>query len=191
MNISEKIQQLRKSRGLSQEQLAEKLDVSRQAVSKWESGVSNPDSEKIVLISELFNVSTDYLLKEGIADVSCGTSVPCVKVLKKLYIIDVNKRKISGFDEFVIEMICTGKTEATLITGTGKSDVKVKVPVCVLSGITKGIFGISKHIKLGYYASFEDAEKELNEISNVSAEQTVYELKYAAKMEGVRIADDE
>ncbi|MBQ4100040.1 MAG: helix-turn-helix transcriptional regulator, partial [Oscillospiraceae bacterium] len=58
MSISEKIQQLRKSSGLSQEQFAEKLDVSRQAISKWETGISFPDVEKLVLISELFNVST-------------------------------------------------------------------------------------------------------------------------------------
>ena len=62
--LSEKIINLRKSRGWSQEELAEKLDVSRQSVSKWESGVSNPELDKIVAMSTLFGVSTDYLLKD-------------------------------------------------------------------------------------------------------------------------------
>ena len=63
--LSEKIINLRKSRGWSQEELAEKLDVSRQSVSKWESGVSNPELDKIVAMSTLFGVSTDYLLKDS------------------------------------------------------------------------------------------------------------------------------
>ena len=62
--LSEKIINLRKSRGWSQEELAERLDVSRQSVSKWESGVSNPELDKIVAMSTLFGVSTDYLLKD-------------------------------------------------------------------------------------------------------------------------------
>jgi transcriptional regulator with XRE-family HTH domain len=64
MNLAEKIFSLRKQNNLSQEQLAEKLGVSRQAVSKWEAGQATPDIDKIINISELFGVSTDYLLKE-------------------------------------------------------------------------------------------------------------------------------
>lgn len=63
MNIADRIQILRKSRGLSQEELADRIGVSRQAVSKWESEQSSPDIEKIVLLSEFFDVTTDYLLK--------------------------------------------------------------------------------------------------------------------------------
>ena len=64
MNISEKILKLRKEKGLSQEAFAEKLGVSRQSVSKWESSGSLPDIDKIIAMSELFGVSTDYLLKD-------------------------------------------------------------------------------------------------------------------------------
>ena len=63
MTFGEKLQALRKSRGMSQEQLAEKAAVSRQAVSKWELGESVPELDKVVLLSEVFGVSTDYLLK--------------------------------------------------------------------------------------------------------------------------------
>lgn len=64
MILAEKIMSLRKQNGWSQEELAEKLDISRQSVSKWESGTSIPDIEKIIKMSQLFGVSTDYLLKE-------------------------------------------------------------------------------------------------------------------------------
>ena len=62
--LAEKIMSLRKQKGWSQEQLAEQLGVSRQAVSKWESGISIPDLDKVVNMSTLFGVCTDYLLKE-------------------------------------------------------------------------------------------------------------------------------
>lgn len=64
MSIGDKIQQLRKASNLSQEQLANQLDVSRQAISKWELNESMPDPDKIVLLSDIFSVSTDYLLRD-------------------------------------------------------------------------------------------------------------------------------
>lgn len=64
MALSEKLYTLRKKSGLSQEQLAEKLKVSRQAISKWESGASYPESDKLIAISRYFNVSLDYLINE-------------------------------------------------------------------------------------------------------------------------------
>lgn len=62
--LSDKIARLRKDVGWSQEELAEQLDVSRQSVSKWESGASQPEVDKIVALSRLFGVTTDFLLKE-------------------------------------------------------------------------------------------------------------------------------
>lgn len=64
MKLSEKIIKLRKGRGLSQEELAERLGVSRQAVSRWESGTALPDAGNLRQISRLFEVSADYLLDE-------------------------------------------------------------------------------------------------------------------------------
>lgn len=66
MILGDKICNLRKQNGWSQEELAEKLDISRQSVSKWENGTSIPDLDKIVKLSALFCVSTDYLLKDTI-----------------------------------------------------------------------------------------------------------------------------
>jgi len=64
MILGEKIIQMRKQKEWSQEELASQLGISRQSVSKWESGASIPELDKIVSMSRLFGVSTDYLLKE-------------------------------------------------------------------------------------------------------------------------------
>lgn len=65
MEIGNRINQLRKLSGMTQEQLAEKLNVSRQTISKWESDSTTPDLESIVKISRIFHMSLDDLLKEG------------------------------------------------------------------------------------------------------------------------------
>ena len=64
MKLSEKIINLRKSKGWSQEELAEKLNISRQSISRWENETALPDGYNIVQLSELFDVTADYLLKE-------------------------------------------------------------------------------------------------------------------------------
>ena len=66
MILADKIINERKKNGWSQEDLAEKLSVSRQAISKWESAQATPDLSKVILLAELFGVSTDYLLKDEI-----------------------------------------------------------------------------------------------------------------------------
>ena len=66
--LSEKLYKLRKNSGLSQEQLAEQLNVSRQAISKWEQGTAVPESEKLISISNYFGVTVDYLLKDDTED---------------------------------------------------------------------------------------------------------------------------
>ena len=66
MILADKIIDLRKKAGWSQEELADKLGVSRQSVSKWEGAQSIPDMNKILQLSELFGVSTDYLLKDSL-----------------------------------------------------------------------------------------------------------------------------
>ena len=87
MNINEKIYTLRKERGLSQEELANELNVSRQTVSKWELGESTPDFDKIVPLCELFGISTEELLRdkkieeECIKDISEETETDVVKAI--------------------------------------------------------------------------------------------------------------
>ena len=68
MKLGEKLQKLRKQNGLSQEQLAARLTVSRQAVSKWELDETMPDTENVLQLSRLFGVSCDYLLRDEVDD---------------------------------------------------------------------------------------------------------------------------
>ena len=72
MNFSQKLQLIRKNKGYTQEELAGKLDVSRQAVAKWESGQVYPDISNLIQISKLFNVTVDYLVKDQECMVSCS-----------------------------------------------------------------------------------------------------------------------
>lgn len=76
MKLSEKILELRKSKGMSQEDLADKLYVSRQAISRWESNAALPDASNILRISKLFGVTTDYLLND---EYSSDDDLPKVK----------------------------------------------------------------------------------------------------------------
>ena len=64
MKLADKLFELRKEKGWSQEKLAEQINVSRQSISKWESGQALPELEKIVELSKIFQVTTDYLLLE-------------------------------------------------------------------------------------------------------------------------------
>ena len=76
MELSEKILQLRKALGLSQEQLAEQVGVSRQSISKWETGQSVPELDKLVILSQVFGVSTDELLGKTVSkEESSPTSI--------------------------------------------------------------------------------------------------------------------
>ena len=64
MNTAQRLQQLRKEKGMSQEELAERLGVSRQAVSKWESGASDPSTANLIALARLFGISAEELLRE-------------------------------------------------------------------------------------------------------------------------------
>lgn len=77
MKLSDKITELRKANGWSRENLAEQLNVSRQAISRWENGTALPDANNILQLSRVFNVTADYLLNE---DYSNDNDAPCVKL---------------------------------------------------------------------------------------------------------------
>ena len=102
MNVADRIQSLRKSKGISQEQLADDLGVSRQAVSKWESEQSTPDMDKIVLMSDYFEVTTDYILK-GIEPVPVQLDHTTVgDVLDKKVLTKENGARIKKIIRYVI-----------------------------------------------------------------------------------------
>lgn len=95
MEFNNKLYQLRKQKGLSQEELANRLNVSRQTVSKWEVGDSTPDMEKLVAISDLFEISLDELVMDkALLHVGENTiKSEIVSELKKKVLTDENRKK--------------------------------------------------------------------------------------------------
>ena len=95
MEFSNRLYQLRKQNGFSQEELAGRLNVSRQTVSKWEVGDSTPDMEKLSAMSDLFDVSLDYLVmgKESNPQTSTVTKSEFVTVLQEKVLTSDNKKK--------------------------------------------------------------------------------------------------
>ena len=83
MRLHEKITLYRKKNGLSQEELAEKIGVSRQAVSKWETGDALPEITKLKALADTFNVTVDFLLDEGKTEFLKQSEQPSVTVLDK------------------------------------------------------------------------------------------------------------
>lgn len=88
MKFGEKLQCLRKQQGWTQEELAAKITVSRQALSKWELGTAIPDTENVLQISKLFGVSTDYLLND---EFESDEDIPAVQVKS-----DILRKKYTG-----------------------------------------------------------------------------------------------
>ena len=91
MEFNNKLYELRKQKGFSQEELANRLNVSRQTVSKWEVGESAPDMEKLVAISDLFEVSLDEL----VMDKKPEKAEPSVQVVKSEFYSDVKERVLT------------------------------------------------------------------------------------------------
>ena len=99
MNLADNLKRIRKDNNLSQEQLAEKLGVSRQAVSKWESGVSYPEMDKVIQICNLFDLNINELINENIKD---------IKEMKEAQMR--SNKFVDSFFEYItktIEMFCS------------------------------------------------------------------------------------
>ena len=92
MILANKIMNERKRNGWSQEELAEKLSVSRQSVSKWESAQAAPDLQKILMMAELFGVTTDYLLKDdmGEEEYISTPDVPAIETARRVSLEEAN-----------------------------------------------------------------------------------------------------
>lgn len=118
MIFADKLIQLRKKSGWSQEELAEQMNVTRQSVSKWEGAQSIPDLEKIVRLSELFGVSTDYLLKDEMEEEECSCIAEEVSSLRH-----VSMEEASAF------LAVKAATSKTIAYGTF---LCILSPICLL-----------------------------------------------------------
>ena len=96
MTLGEKIAKERKELNYTQEQLADALDVSRQSISKWESDITFPETEKLIQLSRLFDCTVDYLLKDEMTDKRGAAPTLSDKLsgIKHQIMTDMNKRKV-------------------------------------------------------------------------------------------------
>lgn len=113
--MEEKIIALRKKLGWSQEDLAEKMNVSRQAISRWENGTALPDAQNVLQLSKLFNVTTDYLLND---DYESDRDIPAVQMAKQEtdeIIIKKKKLHLIAAISFMLAAFCSvvGVIEST------------------------------------------------------------------------------
>ena len=174
MSFAENLKQIRKEKQLSQEELAEMLEVSRQAVSKWEQGIGYPEVEKLLLLSEKLNVSLDYLMSTKIVqeDVqNIGKKNDATGTIT-----------ITSPHENVI-VTCNSVLSSAKMQG-GKSSPKYALfCICDNEKSLASFFGKST-IFLGWYAEKEQITKEIAEIHNaMECGVTMYTLKYSAKTE--------
>ena len=171
MLLSEKIMSLRKRNGWSQEELAQQLGVSRQSVSKWESMASMPDIQKIMAMSELFGVSTDYLLKDeleelpataiaadyAVSSVQSGSSEPAAAstVGSTADSPDGDTASESSTDDASTSKTVAPKLSVSLDTATEYLDAIARTSRPTAGAITLFILGPALLVSLATYS--EDA----------------------------------
>lgn len=182
MSFADNLQAIRKEKHISQEELAEIIGVSRQAISKWEQGSGYPETEKLIVLSKELNVSLDYLMlgERSIAD---NNNVQTNKI-----VVPSGKITILSYDGKSI--INCYKVLASQVLYKAKADE----PKYWLIGVNKGAFWGEKSILLGWYANEEKIKKEMSEIAEaINQGIPAYELKYAAKVKNrkLRVKIDE
>lgn len=178
MSFGSKLQKLRRQKGLSQEELAQECGVSRQAISKWEAEQAMPELDKLILLSTLFDVSTDYLIKDSMKreqlvmtgytfsfEKLCGLFMPRKEPENMLYknadLYDVfydkeRDERIKNFWQYVLHGLCIKKIHDCSI-GTGQTTLALGM--------------------LGYEVSGSDISKEMIEKCEKNAKERKVSVK--------------
>ena len=164
MSFAENLKQLRKEKQLSQEELAEILDVSRQAVSKWEQGIGYPEVEKLLLLSNKLSVSLDSLMETEFAQ-----KPNTQKQTQREQLITITspiERVIATCHKVVSSQKMSGRKSSPQYALFGKSE-------------GNGFFGEEPTTFLGWYANEEDISKEIMEINDAIINGiATYTVKY-------------
>lgn len=179
MSFAENLQSIRREKHLSQEELAELLGVSRQAVSKWEQGSGYPEVEKLLVLSRELNVSLDSLMAAEIAREKAPEPEKVTGTIT-----------ISSPHEHVI--VTCSKVMPSPKFRAGK-----RAPQYALFAASDGAVSYwgAQNTFLGWYANLEQLEREISEIKDAIFQGIpTYELKYSVKVERgllyARIVDD-
>ena len=166
MSFAENLKQLRKEKQLSQEELAELLDVSRQAVSKWEQGMGYPEVEKLLLLSSKLSVSLDSLMETEIAQKRTTQMQSATGIIT---ITSPTEHVIAACHKVVSSQKMSGGKASPQYALFGK-------------GEGKGVFGEEPATFLGWYANEEDISKEIMEIHDAIVDGiATYTLQYSVR----------
>lgn len=173
MSFGDNLREIRKKKNISQEKLAELLNVSRQSVSKWEQNICYPEMEKLLLLSKELGVSLDYLVGNGeYTDASPKENAPASgRIMIRTH---DGKTAVSCY-KFISKRIGIGK----------------EVPNYVLFGVDRSSFLFLDENRniLGYYADKKSITKEIEEITTaLNNGLPTYELKYCAKVKETRFS---
>ena len=166
MSFSENLKQIRREHHLSQEELAELLDVSRQAVSKWEQGQGYPEVEKLLLLSSKLNTSLDALMSN---EIGCDRGPKGTNITGSIVITSPHENVIAN----CYKVAATGKMRG------GKNS-----PQYILFGVDRGgsNFWGEPTTFLGWYASEAQISKEIEEIHKAILKGIpTYTLQFSAK----------
>lgn len=161
MILADKIIRLRKKNGWSQEELAEKMQVSRQAVSKWEGAQTIPDLGKILMLGNLFGVTTDYLLKDEMEDEEF-TEENCTSV-RKISIAQANDflewRKLASIRIAVGTFLCVIAAIPLLILGaaTEVSAWHISENTAAVAGLSVALIIVSIAVAMFIFCGFKNA----------------------------------
>lgn len=166
MAFGENLKLIRKERNITQEHLAELLDVSRQAISKWESGNGYPETEKLIMISQKLNISLDYLLNEK-SNIEGNRSV---------LFAPTGKIAVTTFDKKSV--INCQAVKSSKVIGSGKG------PKYVLLGVEGINFWGEKTQILGWYKTLDGIRNEIEEINQaISQGKPSYQLRHDTPVE--------
>lgn len=169
MSFADNLRLIRKEKGLTQEELAEMLQVSRQAVSKWEAGSGYPETDKLLAISKKLNVSLDYLMDNEPQKVN--------EEQKASVYPKTDTIKIITFDGS--QTVACISVKYDKIAFTAKNE-----PAYILQGVDRvGFFG-AHTIILGWYDDEDSVKRELEDIVKaIDKEEKTYRLKYFTDIE--------
>lgn len=106
MTLCEKLTQARKTAGLTQADIAARLSVSRQAVSRWESGQSKPSTEKLLALGALYGVSIDQLLNTGNVEAPAVETVSALPEVESLEAVILEKRRTRAWLKYAVAALC-------------------------------------------------------------------------------------
>lgn len=166
MCFGDNLRTIRKEKGLSQEDLAELLNVSRQAVSKWEQNNGYPEMEKVIQLAEALNISLDHLIlgRKDEKNINDRTSVPTGRIMIKSH----DGKQLINCYKVLSQRVSVFKKTAD-------------IPQYVLYGVDSHSFWGESKTLLGWYADEESIQKEIDQILTGIRDGVIsYDLQYAA-----------